>query len=174
MLDLELPIDTPRLTLREITHADTKAYAAIQFEKGVENFIAMRLTAQRKTPRIECGVAIVEKTTDDVIGYAEVAVNDMDDIELRCFIFPEYQSQNYATEACIHLCSAVFARGYRYISASTTKQNLPAHILLKKMGMVMIGRKDDMEYWSLERTKFIVAEINYKKALQNATRAITA
>jgi RimJ/RimL family protein N-acetyltransferase len=167
MLNFPLPVETSRLVLRDITIADKKAFSTVQFENGVDGFIDARLTAQRKIPRIECGLAVVEKQHNDVIGYAELAINEIDDIELRCFIFPEYQSQGYATEACMALSSEVFNVEYEFMTATTSPADLAAHIVLKKLGMVIIGKNDDQqEYWSLERKDFLAARNIWQKARQ--------
>jgi RimJ/RimL family protein N-acetyltransferase len=167
MLNFPLPLETPRLILRNIVPEDKAAFSAVRFEYGVDNFIKARLAGQGKTPRTELGLAIVEKDQDIVLGYAELAVNELDDIELRAFIFPEYQFQGYAKEACMRLCAEAFNFEYEFLTATTLPQHESAHYLLKKLGMVLIGKNEaGEEYWSLERRDFLLAQKAYQTLRQ--------
>lgn len=160
MFNASLPIETSRFILRALNSADHDLFAAVMTEYDVRK----RLRAHT---REALRLTLVEKHYGAVLGYAELAINDIHDIELYCFILSEYRSQNYATEAGTALCALALQR-FDFVTATTALGDLAGQILAKNLGMTLIGRAESgdaiQEYWSLERKDFLMGQLREAKA----------
>lgn len=194
MIHLALPLTTDRLILRDVKGEDTASFAKIikhprmlrkivvkgeeknvsmytSFLDGVDAFMDFSLTTQKQKPRTIYSLSVVEKKSDRVIGNIELSQNDIGDIELGYCIHPDFQNQKFATEAVYAICSYAFQHGAHAITATTRSDNKASQLLLKKLGMTLIGYKPTAyndgqpirEYWMVERIPFLVAQNTVKQ-----------
>ena len=164
MINIDLPLRTERLTLRDITGEDTFAFAKIathprmmrkivvegeeknvpmyvSFFNGVEAFIDLSLAAQRQQPRTLYSLAVIDNTSKKVIGSVELSENDLGDVELGYCMHPDFQHQGLTFEAVVAVCTYAFQRGVQAITATTRGDNKQSQALLKRLGMKLIGYK---------------------------------
>jgi len=137
---IELPLETPRLIMREFKKSDLKAvhaYSSLdevarylvwgpntlnQSKEAIEGF----LDDQRARPREIFDVAITLKPKREVIGGVGVRITDKDNLtgELGYTLHPDYWGYGLATEASYAMLDAGFNMlGLQRIGAHCDQRN---------------------------------------------------
>lgn len=149
---VELPIETPRLILRDFRKGDLKAvhaYSSLekvakymvwgpnslaQSKQAIEGF----LDDQRMRPREIFDVAVTLKPKLHVIGGAGVRVTDRDNLtgEIGYTLHPDFWGFGLATEAAHALISAGFNElGLQRIVAHCDQRNKASARVMERLGM---------------------------------------
>lgn len=149
---IELPIETPRLILRDFKKSDLKAVHAyssleevarylvwgpnslVQSKQAIEGFI----DDQRMRPREIFDVAVTLKPKREVIGGAGVRIIDRDNLtgEIGYTLHPDYWGFGLATEATRALLDAGFNElGLQRIIAHCDQRNKASARVMERLGM---------------------------------------
>lgn len=149
---IALPIETPRLLLRDFRKTDLEAvhaYAALeevaryliwgpntlgQSREAIEGF----LDDQRARPRTIFDVAITLKPRGPLIGGAGIRIIDRDNLtgEIGYTLHPHYWGQGYAVETGRALLDAGFQElGLQRVIAVCDQRNKPSARVMERLGM---------------------------------------
>jgi len=149
---IELPLETPRLILRDFRKSDLKAvhaYSSLdevarylvwgpntpaQSKQAIEGFIE----DQRTRPREIFDVAVTLKPKGDVIGGAGVRIIDRDNLtgEIGYTLHPDFWGFGFATEATRALLDAGFNElGLQRIVAHCDQRNKASARVMERLGM---------------------------------------
>ncbi|MGV8997969.1 MAG: GNAT family N-acetyltransferase [Parvibaculaceae bacterium] len=149
---IELPLETPRLILRDFKRGDIKAVHAyssleevaryliwgpntlVQSKQAIEGFI----DDQRTHPREIFDVAVTLKPKGEVIGGAGVRITDRDNLtgEIGYTLHPDYWGYGLATEATRALLEAGFNElGLQRIVAHCDQRNKASARVMERLGM---------------------------------------
>ncbi|MDO8288123.1 MAG: GNAT family protein [Parvibaculum sp.] len=176
---IELPIETPRLILRDFKKSDLKAvhaYSSLeevarylvwgpnslaQSKQAIEGFI----DDQRMRPREIFDVAVTLKPKREVIGGAGVRIIDRDNLtgEIGYTLHPDYWGFGLATEATRALLDAGFNElGLQRIVAHCDQRNKASARVMERLGMrregAFRGSKIIHGHWRDEYLYAILAE----------------
>ncbi len=176
---IELPLETPRLIMREFKKSDLKAvhaYSSLdevarylvwgpntlnQSKEAIEGF----LDDQRARPREIFDVAITLKPKREVIGGVGVRITDKDNLtgELGYTLHPDYWGYGLATEASYAMLDAGFNMlGLQRIVAHCDQRNKASARVMERLGMrregVFRGSKHIHGQWRDEYLYAILAE----------------
>ena len=157
-MQIENPISSSRVTLRNCQKADLPFLTAMWFDKENGRYLSDP-TAEFADDKYQAALDKLEDSTD---GYYLTAVlNDAKQIVGSCFIFPEEQEKRFEIAYCIHkshwrkgyaaeLLALVTAwakdNGYTEITAEAAKENTASDSLLRKNGFVVIGESKFQKY----------------------------
>jgi len=115
MIDPEQPLETPRLLLEPLVPSHAAAlYAALQAPPASLDALVARYTAiaTRHSPDGREGWlnwAARSRATGASIGTFEATVHADRTARLAYKVFPPFQRQGYAAEACARACSPCFS-----------------------------------------------------------------
>jgi [ribosomal protein S5]-alanine N-acetyltransferase len=150
MRTFAIPVSTARLTLREFVPSDFDAVHAYSSDPRVTRYLFFGprdrdgsaeylhglIESQRETPRTRFELAVVEKTSEAVIGACDLSLIEHGVVDLGYMLAQEHWGKGYATEISLRLLQAAFLelRAERVIS--TVDINNRASIrVLEKIGM---------------------------------------
>jgi len=150
MRTFAIPVSTARLTLREFVPSDFDAVHAYSSDPRVTRYLFFGprdrdgsaeylhglIASQRETPRTRFELAVVEKTSETVIGACDLSLIENGVADLGYMLAREHWGKGYATEISLRLLQAAFLelRAERVIS--TVDINNRASIrVLEKIGM---------------------------------------
>jgi RimJ/RimL family protein N-acetyltransferase len=150
MRTFAIPVSTARLTLREFVPSDFDAVHAYSSDPRVTRYLFFGprdkdgsaeylrglIESQRETPRTRFELAVVEKTSEKVIGACDLSLIEHGVVDLGYMLAQEHWGNGYATEISLRLLQAAFLelRAERVIS--TVDVNNRASIrVLEKIGM---------------------------------------
>jgi|ERR1700691_77420 ribosomal-protein-alanine N-acetyltransferase len=150
MRTFAIPVSTARLTLREFVPSDFDAVHAYSSDPRVTRYLFFGprdkdgsaeylrglIESQRETPRTRFELAVVEKTSETVIGACDLSLIEHGVVDLGYMLAQEHWGKGYATEISLRLLQAAFLelRAERVIS--TVDVNNRASIrVLEKIGM---------------------------------------
>jgi [ribosomal protein S5]-alanine N-acetyltransferase len=150
MRTFAIPVSTARLTLREFVPSDFDAVHAYSSDPRVTRYLFFGprdkdgsaeylhglIESQRETPRTRFELAVVEKTSEKVIGACDLSLIEHGVADLGYMLAHEHWGKGYATEISLRLLQAAFLelRAERVIS--TVDINNRASIrVLEKIGM---------------------------------------
>jgi RimJ/RimL family protein N-acetyltransferase len=148
---LDIPLDTPRLSLRRLERKDAAALCSYRSLPEVARHQswtsfgpddAVRLIkSQRRTqpgvPGTWFQLGIVEKATDRFVGDCGLHCTQAEphQLEIGITMAPTYQRRGYATEALECLLSFTFRTlDIHRVSAVTAAENAAAAALFKRLG----------------------------------------
>ncbi|HEY4344390.1 MAG TPA: GNAT family N-acetyltransferase [Parvibaculum sp.] len=176
---IALPIETPRLILRDFRKADldaVHAYSSLedvaryliwgpntlaQSKEAIEGF----LDDQRMRPRTIFDVAVTLKPKRDVIGGAGLRIIDKDNLtgEIGYTLHPDFWGYGLAVEAARALLDAGFNElGLQRIVAVCDQRNKASARVMERLGMrregVFRGSKLIQHGWRDEYLYAILAE----------------
>lgn len=176
---IDLPLETPRLILRDFKKSDLKAvhaYSSLedvarylvwgpntlaQSKEAIEGF----LDDQRTQPREIFDLAVTLKPKRELIGGAGLRVIDRDNLtgELGYTLHPDYWGYGLAVEASRGLLEAGFsALGLQRIVALCDQRNKASARVMERLGMrregVFRGSKNIHGHWRDEYLYAILAE----------------
>ena len=149
---ISLPLETPRLVLRDFAMSDFEAVHAWSSREDVTRFLiwgpnnkAQTRTAlrdfkqdQRRRPRICWELAVTLKETGRLIGGAGIRLNDWEERtgELGYVLHPDYWGQGYASEAAWVMLNEGFGElGLHRIIATCDQRNKASARLMERLGM---------------------------------------
>ena len=150
MRNLQLPIRTERLLLREFTSEDLAGLHAFSSDPrvtrylffgprdkdGSADYLQGLIESQRENPRTRFELAVVETASDEVIGACDLSLIEHGVADLGYMLAHEHWGKGYATEISLRLLQVAFLelRAERVIS--TVDINNRASIrVLEKVGM---------------------------------------
>ncbi|MES1990000.1 MAG: GNAT family N-acetyltransferase [Pseudomonadota bacterium] len=176
---IELPLETPRLILRDFRKSDLKAvhaYSSLdevaryliwgpntpaQSKQAIEGF----LEDQRMKPREIFDVAVTLKPKGEVIGGAGVRIVDRDNLtgEIGYTLHPDFWGFGFATEATRALLHAGFNDlGLQRIIAHCDQRNKASARVMERLGMrregALRGSKIIHGQWRDEYLYAVLAE----------------
>lgn len=149
---IDLPLETPRLILRDFKKSDIKAvhaYSSLddvarylvwgpnslnQSKEAIEGF----LDDQRARPREIFDVAITLKPKREVVGGVGIRVTDRDNLtgELGYTLHPDFWGYGIATEASYAMLEAGFNMlGLQRIVAHCDQRNKASARVMERLGM---------------------------------------
>lgn len=159
---LRLFVETERMTLRRLTHADTENLIALDSDPAVMRFLGNgqptpRLVIERGTlPRMLASYdryaglgywAAESKNDGEFLGWFELRPSGngpFDDVELGYRLRSEVWGRGYATEGAAAVIRKGFLEfGVRRVFATTMAVNTPSRRVLEKCGMRWIRTYHD-------------------------------
>jgi ribosomal-protein-alanine N-acetyltransferase len=150
MRTLQLPIRTPRLQLREFTHADLDGIFGYSSDPKVTRYLFFGprdrdstaeylddlLASQRQRPRTRFELAITEISSGMLIGACDLSLIETRVCDLGYMLGHPYWGQGYATEVALSLTGVAFEQLRAERVISTVDVNNRASIrVLEKIGM---------------------------------------
>jgi ribosomal-protein-alanine N-acetyltransferase len=152
---LSIPLETPRLILREMTEADADALFALSQNPSVTRYIigesalatheeALAVLRERVFPQYALGLgrwACVEKASGDFLGWCGIKyLAEHDEYDLGYRFFEHTWGKGYATEAARAACDFARARlpGKRVVGKAML-DNAASRRVLEKVGLVYEG-----------------------------------
>ncbi len=149
---IELPLETPRLILREFKKGDLKAVHAYSSLDEVSRYLVWGpntlnqskeaidgfLDDQRARPREIFDVAITLKPKREVVGGVGIRITDRDNLtgELGYTLHPEFWGFGIATEASYAMLEAGFSMlGLQRIVAHCDQRNKASARVMERLGM---------------------------------------
>lgn len=153
-----------RLLLREFTAGDWPVVLGYQSdprylrfyestgqtEQGARDFVAMFLAQQQADPRIKFQLALVLKTTGQVIGNCGVRLKQPGayEADIGYELAPEHWGNGYATEAARTMVGFGFTHlGVHRIWSWCIADNVGSAHVLEKLGMRQEGRLRENEFF---------------------------
>ncbi|WP_128657496.1 GNAT family N-acetyltransferase [Paenibacillus sp. 598K] len=152
---MRIEMETERLTLREFTIEDVPAVQRYASDPLVvrymiwgpnrleetEQFVAQAIAMQGQNPRRDYEVAVVLKSSGELIGGCGLHCSDPAQGEIGYCFHPDYWRQGYGAEAALALLDLGFGRlGLHRISATCRPDNEGSAGVMKKVGMTYEGR----------------------------------
>ena len=145
-------LETERLILRDYNLNDFRTCHAYARDPAVceycswgpntvevtQNFIEMQVREAAEEPRLNFGLAIVEKSTGLHFGGVGLRRSSLQDQEadLGYVLAKSFWGQGFATEACQKILEFAFLeKGFRKITALVLPDNLASINVIEKMGM---------------------------------------
>ena len=158
-----MQLETKRLLLREFRESDWTAVLAYQNDprylryyhwtertaEDVQAFVQMFLSQKKERPRRNFQLAIVPKTSSQLIGNCGVRINDADlrEANIGYELASHYWGKGYATEAAGGILRFGFADlGLHRIWAETIAENVGSARVLEKLGMRLEAREREKEW----------------------------
>ena len=147
---LALPIETPRLTLRDFVHSDFDAIYAYSSDPKVTKYLFFGprdsdstadyleglLASQVESPRLRFELAVQETASGRVIGACDLSYIEGNVVDLGYMLGFADWGKGYATEIALALVDAAFSdlRAERVISTVDVNNRASIHVL-EKIGM---------------------------------------
>jgi len=159
-----MKLETERLVLRDFVKDDWEAVLAYQSDPlylryntwtartpdAVQGFVGWFMNHQIQEPRIKFQLAMILKSTNQLIGNCGVRVNKVDDVEadIGYELNPKYWNYGYATEAAHAIVDFGFRHfGVHRIWADCVADNEGSAHVLEKLGMKLEGRLREKAYF---------------------------
>jgi len=159
-----MKLETERLILRDFVEDDWQAVLAYQSDplylrynhwaarttEAVQEFVGWFLDYQWQTPRIKYQLAIVLKSTGQLIGNCGVRLEAVDSVEadIGYELSSNYWNHGYATEAAQTIVDFGFQRfGVHRIWADCVADNVGSAHVLEKLGMKREGHLRENKYF---------------------------
>jgi RimJ/RimL family protein N-acetyltransferase len=159
-----MKIETERLILRDFVKEDWQRVLEYQTDplylryntwtertpESVQEFVGWFLDQQGQVPRIKYQLAVLLKSSGQLVGNCGVRMDKADDVEANIGyeLDPKYWNYGYATEAAHAILDFGFRRfGVHRISADLVADNIGSAHVLEKLGMRLEGRLRDKEYF---------------------------
>lgn len=176
---IALPIETPRLLLRDFRKSDLEAVHAYSAREDVARYLIWGpntlaqskeaiegfLDDQRARPRLIFDVAVTLKPKREVIGGAGLRIIDRDNLtgEIGYTLHPDFWGYGLATEASRALLDAGFNElGLQRIVAVCDQRNKASARVMERLGMrregAFRGSKLIQDGWRDEYLYAILAE----------------
>jgi RimJ/RimL family protein N-acetyltransferase len=157
-------LETERLILRDFVRDDWQRVLEYQTDplylryndwierspRAVQEFVGWFLNQQAQQPRIKYQLAIVLKSTNQLIGNCGVRRDAADALEadLGYELDPKHWNQGYATEAAHVIVDFGFKHfGVHRIWAACIDENSASAHVLEKLGMRLEGRFRENKYF---------------------------
>lgn len=161
---MDTPIETERLTLRELTEADADflfdlyrrpevarwSAAGVPMTHRDEAVARLARWADRVAGRPGAGFfQVVVRATDEPAGLVLLvslpasAEVDRDDMEIGWHFLPDFWGNGYATEAAQAMVDRGFAHGIAEVFAVTDPDNGPSQAVCRRLGMTDLGLRSD-------------------------------
>lgn len=179
---LELPLETPRLTLREFAQADLPAMLAYGSDRRVSRYLlfapenddiarrhlAAVLRQQRSVARNSWELAVVDGATGTVVGACELTLTSRDEGDIGYVLAHAHWGHGYATEIVLALVEAGFGQlGLERVVATIDVRNKRSMRVVEKAGLrwegtlrrhaEARGRRWDVELYALSREEWQAA-----------------
>ncbi len=155
---------TERLILREFRESDCPDVLAYQSDplylrytewtertlESVRNFVRVFIDQQQEQPRTKYQLAIILKSTRQLIGNCGLRMESPDarEADIGCELSPKRWGQGYAAEAVRVIIAFGFTELHLHrIWARCIADNIGAVRVLQKVGMQQEGRLRDKEYF---------------------------
>jgi [ribosomal protein S5]-alanine N-acetyltransferase len=180
-----MKLETERLILRDFVKEDWQRVLEYQSDplylryndwtertpEAVQEFIEMFINHQRQEPRIKFQLAVVLKSSNELIGNCGVRMHDIDshEADIGYELDPKHWNHGYATEAARAVVDFGFSHlGLHRIWASCVAENIGSAHVLEKLGMQLEGRLREHKYfkgrwWDTLMYAVIVDEWNAHK-----------
>lgn len=159
-----MKLETERLILRDFVKGDWQAVLAYQSDplylrynhwtertpETVQEFVGWFLGQQSNVPRIKYQLAIVLKSTDQLIGNCGVRMDAPNSVEadIGYELSPQHWNCGYATEAARTIVDFGFDHfGVHRIWADCVADNVGSAHVLEKLGMKLEGRLRENKYF---------------------------
>src|SRR5512134_776408 len=159
-----MKLETERLILRDFVKEDWQAVAAYNADplylryndathatpERVQEFISWFLDQQVQEPRIKFHMAVILKSSNELIGNCNVRMDEVKAVEadIGYELDPKYWNHGYATEATHAIVDFGFSRlGVHRIWAECVADNIGSAHVLEKLGMKLEGRLRENEYY---------------------------
>jgi len=159
-----MKLETERLILRDFVKEDWQRVMEYQSEplylrynqwtertpEAVQEFVGWFLNQQLQEPRIKFQLAIVLKSTNQLIGNCGVRKDQFDSVEadIGYELDPKHWNQGYATEATHAIVDFGFNHfGVHRIWAACVGDNLGSAHVLEKLGMKLEGQFRENRYY---------------------------
>ena len=177
--EIDLPLETPRLIMRDFKKSDLKAVHAYSSLEEVSRFLVWGpntlaqsreaiegfIEDQRASPREIFDLAVTLKPKRVLIGGAGVRIIDRDNLtgEIGYTLHPDFWGYGLAVEAAGALLEAGFhALGLQRIVATCDQRNKASARVMERLGMrregVFRGSKVIQGHWRDEFLYAILAE----------------
>lgn len=157
-------LETERLILREFVEEDWQAVLAYQVDplylrynhwsertpESVREFVGWFLKQQRQDPRIKYQLAIVLKSTGQLIGNCGVRMDEVNSVQadIGYELSSKFWNHGYATEAAQAIVDFGFSHlGVNRIWADCVADNAGSAHVLEKLGMKLEGRLRENKYF---------------------------
>ena len=157
-------LTTERLVLREFLESDWQAVLAYQSNplylryyawtertpEEVRQFVQMFLDQQQQDPRLKFQLAVVLKSTGQLIGSCGIRMRlpDAYEADIGYELNPQHWGQGYATEAARAIVQFGFTElGFHRIWSWCIADNVGSARVLEKLGMQLEGRLRENEYF---------------------------
>ena len=157
-------LTTERLLLREFLESDWQAVLAYQSNplylryyawtertpEEVRQFVQMFLDQQQQDPRLKFQLAVVLKSTGQLIGSCGIRMRlpDAYEADIGYELNPQHWGQGYATEAARAIVQFGFTElGLHRIWSWCIADNVGSARVLEKLGMQLEGRLRENEYF---------------------------
>jgi len=155
---------TERLVLREFVEDDWQAVLAYQSDplylryyswtgrtpEAVQQFVGMFIDNQRQQPRIKFQLAVVLKSSRQLIGNCGIRMDKAGahEADIGYELSPQHWRQGYATEAARRMLEFGFSElhVHRIWSWCLAENTASAHVL-EKLGMRLEGLLRDKEFF---------------------------
>lgn len=187
----ELPLATPRLTLRDFIQEDIPEVIAIASHSEFSGYL--RFNSQKPSHDVTCYIeeAIEAQKPDLITGQREIfrlAIglkedpahvigccvfhgwnkSPKDNDQIGYFIHPEHQGRGYATEALSYLLTSYFFQHpNRNVEAIVHPNNTGSQKVLKKMGFLRVGEKNiDVHGIQEPRLIYSVSAPDFERAIK--------
>ena len=159
-----MKLETERLILREFAQEDW--VRALEYEsdplylryyewtertpESVQESIGWFISHQTQVPRIKFQLAVLLKSTNQLIGSCGVRMDNASDVEasIGYELDPKHWNRGYATEAAHAMMDFGFKRfSVHRIWAHCVADNVGSAHVLEKLGMKLEGRLREKEYY---------------------------
>jgi RimJ/RimL family protein N-acetyltransferase len=192
---LTLPIETPRLRLRDFRRSDTDAVrafsdeAATRFmfygprdEEDATEYIERMLRSQRERPRLLWELAIVERASERVVGACDLTLDNPREADLGYILASTAWGRGLATEAARAMVRAGFAQlGLDRIYGLCEVTHSASSRVLEKAGLrhsrtlagfrQAKGRSWDMHLHEVQRAEWTARVAEPQVALRSGARS---
>ncbi|HEX5807404.1 MAG TPA: GNAT family protein [Anaerolineales bacterium] len=159
-----MKLETERLILRDFVKDDWRRVLEYQSDSlylrynnwtertpgAVQEFVGWFLNQQAQQPRIKYQLAIVLKSTNQLIGNCGVRMESADAFEadMGYELDPKHWQRGYATEAAHAIVDVGFGSlGVHRIWAHCVADNIGSAHVLEKLGMKLEGQLREKEYY---------------------------
>jgi len=177
-----MQLNTERLILRDFTENDWPAVLAYQREplylryntwtdrtpEDVQSFVQMFLDHQQQKPRTKFQLAVVLKSSGELIGNCGIRKKtpETHEADIGYEFAPQHWGKGYATEAARAIVHFGFSElGLHRVSAECVADNVGSAHVLEKLGMKMEGRLRHKQYYKdrwWDRLLFAVLKDEWK------------
>ena len=159
-----MKLETARLILRDFVEDDWQRVLEYESDplylryyewdertpESVQEFIGWFMNQQTQEPRIKFQLAIVLKSSNQLIGNCGVRMDNAGDVQasMGYELDPKHWNHGYATEAAHAIIDFGFGRlGVHRIWAHCVADNIGSAHVLEKLGMKLEGRLRENEYY---------------------------
>ncbi len=159
---MSFTLTTPRLILRDFTDEDLAAYTHQCQDRKYQRFYADEDTSEKHcaflvdmfvkqaaaSPRVAYHLAVIDKETNQYMGIVGLRLEDHRQASVGCGLQRDYHHSGLAQEAMHALVDYGFAHlNVHRVYAETIKDNRPAVLLCKKLGMKTEGELVEHRYF---------------------------